>query len=248
MNYTQTFPTPAEHTPGKNTCKYIVLHHTGTKEGTIKGVLDGLNKRVDYASCHYCVDVNGDVYKMGNDTDILWHAGVSSWKGLSDLNNHSIGIETIGPMSNGGFTDKQRKAIAELILHLCSTHNLKAEHVLRHKDIAPTRKVDIADTFWNGVASSWEDWKKIIFAPTPPTPQKDEVSTWALETKTAAINKGVMMNWDNCQHTITPKKIAHIFYNLGFIDMSPDNDKSPYKHTDMTEEQFVHALHKGKVF
>lgn len=74
MNFKQTFPTPSEHTQGVNTCEFIVLHHTATGEGTIKGVLDGLYRRADYASCHYTVDTNGDVYKIGEDKNILWHA------------------------------------------------------------------------------------------------------------------------------------------------------------------------------
>lgn len=189
MNYKQIFPTPKESTPGKNTCTYIVLHHTGTKEGTIKGVLDGLNKRDDFASCHYCVDTNGDIYKMGNDTDILWHAGVSSWKGVSDLNNYSIGIETIGPMSNGGFMDAQRQAAADLIRHLCATHGIGVENVLRHKDIAPTRKVDIADTFWNVTSPSWEDWKKTIFAP-----KEEAVAPWAEASFIKADKMGYSRN------------------------------------------------------
>lgn len=222
MNYKQTFPTPAEHSKGKNTCKYIVLHHTGTKEGTVKGVLDGLNKRADYASCHYLVDINGDVYKMGNDTDILWHAGESSWKGLSDLNKHSIGIETIGPMSNGGFTDEQRKAVAELIAHLCEVHGLKAEHVVRHKDIAPKRKVDIADTFWNVVAKSWEDWKKSIFTPT--TPKIPEVSPEAKEAWDKAIAAGMVSATTNPQEEIGDANTQWLLHNMGVMS-KPTTEK-----------------------
>lgn len=146
--FKQTFPTPKEHTPGKNTTKYIILHHTGTKEGTIKGVLDGLYKRDDYASCHFVVDTNGDAYKIGEPSDILWHAGESSWNGIKDLNNHSVGIEIIGPLSDGGFTDAQRKTVRELVQHLMYVLGIPKENILRHKDIAPKRKVDIADTFW----------------------------------------------------------------------------------------------------
>ena len=62
--FKQTFQSPAEKSRGINTKQFIVVHHTGTREGTIKGVLDGLYRRPDYASCHFAVDTNGDAYKL----------------------------------------------------------------------------------------------------------------------------------------------------------------------------------------
>lgn len=203
MNYKQTFPTPTERSAGTNTRKYIVLHHTATGEGTINGVLNGLNKRYDYASCHYCVDTNGDIYKMGKDTDILWHAGVSSWGGLTDLNKHSIGIEVIGPLSDGGFTDAQRSSVAELLRHLCATHGLESKHIVRHKDIAPKRKIDIADTFWSVVSPSWEEWKETVF-----TPQSD-VADWAVESFKKAEQYGYSQK--DATTPIDPVRLRHIF-------------------------------------
>ena len=145
----KTFPTPKEHTPGTNTCEYICLHHTGTKEWTIKGVLDGLYKRADYASCHFVVDVNWDCYKIGDPKDILWHVGESSWGKKKDMNKYSVGIEVIWPLSDWGFTSEQKLAVRKLIQHLMAVLNIPMNNVLRHKDFAPKRKVDIADTFWN---------------------------------------------------------------------------------------------------
>ncbi len=142
------YPTPAEHTKGTNTKEYIVLHHTATGEGTIKGVLDGLYRREDYASVHFCVDTNGDTYKLGDPDDILWHAGKSEWNGKKDLNNFSIGIEIIGPLADGGFTDKERLAVRKLVQHLMAVYKIPKENVIRHKDIAPGRKPDVANTFW----------------------------------------------------------------------------------------------------
>lgn len=101
--------TTANKSNGTNTCQFVVLHHTGTGEGTIKGNLSALT--VGKVSCHYVVNINGDVYKIGEDKDILWHAGESSWKGLNGLNSYSIGIETIGPLADGGFTDAQRESV-----------------------------------------------------------------------------------------------------------------------------------------
>jgi N-acetyl-anhydromuramyl-L-alanine amidase AmpD len=48
---------------GTNTCEFIILHHTGTKENTIKGNLNYLTTS-GKASVHYVVDTNGDLYKI----------------------------------------------------------------------------------------------------------------------------------------------------------------------------------------
>lgn len=163
MKLTNIYPTPSEHTKWVNTCEFIIHHHTGTKENTTKWVLDWLNKRQDYASCHYLINELWEVYKMWNDTDILWHAGTSSWAGKTNLNNYSIGIEIIGPLSNGGFTDIQREKFWELVKELCETHNIPKENILRHKDISPGRKVDVADTFWNKDFKTYRDYINSIF-------------------------------------------------------------------------------------
>lgn len=76
MDYKATLQTDNK-SAGTNTCQFVILHHTATGENTIKGVLNTLTKGA--VSCHYVVDTNGDVYKIGNDKDILWHAGASAW-------------------------------------------------------------------------------------------------------------------------------------------------------------------------
>ena len=160
--FKKTFPTPKEHTPWVNSCDFIIIHHTWTKEWTINGVLDGLYRRDDFASCHFVVDINLDSYKIGNPTDILWHAWVSSWGWISDLNKYSMGIEIIWPLSNGWFTKEQKKVVSELIGHLMASFNIPAERVLRHRDIAPKRKVDVADSFF--MIKSWEDYQKTLIS------------------------------------------------------------------------------------
>lgn len=162
--FKKTFPTPVEHSPGINTCQYIILHHTGTKEWTINGVLDGLYRRADYASCHFAVDTNGDVYKIGDPRDILWHAGESTWQSLKDMNKYSVGIEVIGPLSDGGFTSEQKLAVRKLVQHLMAVLNIPKFNVIRHKDIAPKRKVDISDTFWSKEYKSYTQWMATLKA------------------------------------------------------------------------------------
>lgn len=164
MIFKNQYPTPSEYTKGVNTCEYIIHHHTGTGEWTTQGVLDGLNKRQDYASAHYLISENWDTYKIGNDTDILWHAGTSSWDGKTNLNNYSIWIEIIWPLSDGGFTDAQRESFKDLVNYLCELHSIPKENILRHKDISPWRKIDVQDTFWNKISNTYREYINSLFS------------------------------------------------------------------------------------
>lgn len=156
--FKSSFPTPEEHSNGVNSTEFIILHHTWTKEGTIKWVLDGLYKRQDFASCHFVVDTNWDAYKIGEPKDILWHAGESKWKWKKDLNKYSVGIEILWPLTNWWFTDAQRQTVYWLVCHLMSVLKIPKENVIRHKDIAPKRKTDVADSFWNNKYKTYAEY------------------------------------------------------------------------------------------
>lgn len=129
----------------KNTCEYIVLHHTWSWEGTIKWVLNRLT--VWPVSCHFVCDINWDIYKIWEDTDILWHAWVSEWDGKKDMNKYSIWIEIIWPLP--WFTDEQRASVRILVSELLKKHNLIPSRIIRHKDCSPWRKTDVHDSFWS---------------------------------------------------------------------------------------------------
>lgn len=150
-------------TKGKNTCEYIILHHTGTWEGTLQGNVKTLLWETDrQVSCHFLVDTNWDAYKLGNPDMILWHAGESEWQGKKWLNSYSMWIEVIWPLANWGFTEEQKKTVFWLVQHLMNVCNIPKEKVIRHKDIAPWRKTDIADTFWNTKYKTYAEWQNTL--------------------------------------------------------------------------------------
>lgn len=157
----QTFETKNK-TVGVNTCQFIVLHHTWSGEGSIKGLINAFTGQRQ-VSAHYLVDENGELYKFGDDKDILWHAGTSSWGKLTNLNRFSIGIEVIGPLQDGGFTDKQKETVDALVVELAKKYAIPKENILRHKDISPGRKWDIADTFWNTRAVNYKSYINNLF-------------------------------------------------------------------------------------
>jgi len=71
--------------------KYIVLHHTGP--GSFSGISKWLRNKKAKASAHYIVGTEGQLHQLVNSRKKSWHAGISSWNGLSDINKYSIGIE-----------------------------------------------------------------------------------------------------------------------------------------------------------
>lgn len=65
-------------------------------------------------------------------------------------------------MTDGGFTKEQKETVRALVGHLMAVFNIPAENVLRHRDIAPKRKTDVADSFWK--ISSWDEYQKTLIA------------------------------------------------------------------------------------
>lgn len=145
----------------RNSCKYIIIHHTGSNENSIKWVLRTLT--VWAVSCHYVIDTNWDVYKIWEDTDILRHAWVSAWWNIKAMNPVSIWIEVIWPLANW-FTFEQRSKTKELTKELMQKYNIPKENVLRHADVSPRRKIDIDlrflnDNNWKPKYPNWKAWQ-----------------------------------------------------------------------------------------
>lgn len=99
-------------------------------------------------SPHYAIARDGTVYRLVEDQNIAYHAGVSEYKGRKNLNDVSIGIEMLNTESDQ-YTKAQYQAVRDLIAYLKSKHPIK--YVVGHDDIAPGRKTDP----WNF------DWSKL---------------------------------------------------------------------------------------
>jgi N-acetylmuramoyl-L-alanine amidase len=87
-----------------------------------------------------------------------WHAGVSSWAGETDINSRSIGIEIANPGHDHGyphFPKRQVAAVTALCRSILTRHQIPADRVLAHSDVAPTRKRDPGEKFpWKTLADS----------------------------------------------------------------------------------------------
>ncbi|MFM8745296.1 MAG: N-acetylmuramoyl-L-alanine amidase [Aestuariivirga sp.] len=126
----------------------IVLHYTGMDSAAAAcDLLCGADGKV---SCHYLVDEDGTITAMVGEEFRAWHAGASFWKGETDTNSRSIGIELHNPGHGPFYRDfprPQMEAVAGLCLDIMSRHAIPPRHVLAHSDVAPGRKIDPGERF-----------------------------------------------------------------------------------------------------
>ena len=103
-------------------------------------------------SSHFFVARSGALWQFVSCDDRAWHAGESSYRGRSNCNDDSIGIELEG-LEGGLFEAAQYETLssvcAALLLHYPITH------LTGHQHIAPGRKQDPGSGFnWSGLQAS----------------------------------------------------------------------------------------------
>jgi N-acetylmuramoyl-L-alanine amidase len=134
----------------------LVLHYTGMRSA--REALDRLRDPVARVSSHYVVDEDGSVLRLVPEERCAWHAGVSHWRGHSELNGRSIGIEIVNPGHEWGYRDfpvLQLAVVCDLCLEILSRRAIDARNIVAHSDVAPDRKEDPGEKFdWHGLAQN----------------------------------------------------------------------------------------------
>ena len=132
----------------------IVLHYTGMPDA--QGALDRLTSPEARVSAHYLVDEDGTIYRLVDESKRAWHAGKSRWRGITDVNSASVGIEIVNPGHEFGyrpFPDEQVASLIPLVADIKDRHGIGRGNVVGHSDIAPSRKEDPGELFpWDALA------------------------------------------------------------------------------------------------
>jgi N-acetylmuramoyl-L-alanine amidase len=134
----------------------IVLHYTGARD--TEAAIRHLCTPGSEASAHYVVLQDGHIIQLVPESRRAWHAGVSSWAGETDVNSRSIGVEIANPGHEHGYPEFPRRqvaAVTALCRSILTRHDVPADRVLAHSDVAPARKVDPGEKFpWKLLAQS----------------------------------------------------------------------------------------------
>ncbi|MCK9541221.1 MAG: N-acetylmuramoyl-L-alanine amidase [Novosphingobium sp.] len=132
----------------------VVLHYTGMETGA--AALERLCDPAAKVSAHYLIDEDGTVTRLVPEEKRAWHAGKSYWRGITDVNSASIGIEIVNPGHEFGyrpFTDAQMEALCPLLADIMERHDIPRANVVGHSDVAPARKTDPGELFdWDMLA------------------------------------------------------------------------------------------------
>ncbi|MBT0667645.1 N-acetylmuramoyl-L-alanine amidase [Novosphingobium profundi] len=181
-------PSPNHSGPFRRPPRFVVMHYTAG--ASARGSAAWLANPASGASAHLVIGREGEVLQCVNFENRAWHAGRSTWQGLSGLNDHAIGIELAnwGPLAaqDEGWASPDGKPVPAILARHrhggpeCGWERYPAiqletaaaivgtlaqaypiREILGHDDIAPTRKRD------PGPAFDMADFRKTVFGDLP---------------------------------------------------------------------------------
>lgn len=167
----------------------LVLHYTGME--TAAAALHRLCDPAAQVSAHYLVDEDGSVHRLVPEHRRAWHAGRAYWRGWTDINERSIGIEVVNPGHEFGyrpFPDVQMAAVSQLAQDIVLRYRIPGRNVVAHSDVAPDRKADPGELF---------DWARLAAA---------GVGLWPSEAETCVMD---------------PDAVRHMLAEVGYDPAHP---------------------------
>ena len=162
--------------PFNSRVRFLVLHYTALNfKKSITALTGGV-------SAHYLVPDPTDpsyiaegfhdvsIFNLVDEKDRAWHAGVSAWEDRNNLNDSSIGIETVNLATDEGgqflfpeYNSIQIAAIVELTSNIIQRYpEITPTRVVGHSDIGYLRKSDPGPRFpWHTLylrgVGAWPD-------------------------------------------------------------------------------------------
>jgi N-acetylmuramoyl-L-alanine amidase len=134
----------------------VVLHYTAM--GTVEEAVGRLCDVRAEVSAHFLIGSDGAVIRMVAEDMRAWHAGVSGWGPLTDVNSWSIGVELSNPGHEYGyppFPEPQMRSLEALLAGVRRRWSIPPERVVGHACIAPGRKIDPGEKL---------DWRRLAMA------------------------------------------------------------------------------------
>ncbi|GHT84927.1 amidase [Spirochaetia bacterium] len=158
----------------------VILHWVGVggqRAQSVQQFFEAAEREKHYSSAHYCIDLDGMVYRFVPDDEVAYHCGSSQTDPISGRiytdwarkvfgpcaadpehnspNNAALGIEMCVVDNDGNFDPRTVEAAAELTAELCKRYAIPAECIGTHHMVVGwkdcprlwTRSPDLFDEF-----------------------------------------------------------------------------------------------------
>jgi len=137
--------------------KYIVIHHTGTSQGSVAGI-DAVHRKRKDKRGHHWLGIGYD-FVIGNgrgmgdgeiEATFRWRKQIQgAHAGVRKYNEYGIGIALVGNFDKTRPTAAQLRAVKRLVGTLKAAYGIGSDHVLGHSDVratdCPGRNFPLAD-------------------------------------------------------------------------------------------------------
>ncbi len=126
----------------------LVLHYTGM--ASARAALERMRDPTAKVSAHWCIDEDGQIYRLVPEHMRAWHAGLSYWRRRQVVNDTSIGVELVNPghqFAYRPFPPAQMEALIAMPGDILSRYDIPAANVVGHSDVSPLRKLDPGELF-----------------------------------------------------------------------------------------------------
>lgn len=157
--------------PGQGEVSLLLIHNISLPPGQFGGscIRDFFCNRLDCdghpyfhqlrdveVSAHLLIERGGTLVQFVGFEKRAWHAGESSFHGVPDCNDYSIGIELEGT-DQSAYTDAQYASLAQIAVALMKLYPaISLDRITGHSDVAPGRKTD------PGLAFDWKYFRQQI--------------------------------------------------------------------------------------
>lgn len=144
-NMKTILPSTTNYGGKRSSTKYLVIHYTGSPDGSAEANAKYFVTANRGASAHYFVGLNGEIVASVPEDMTAWHCGASKYRHKEARNSNSIGIELCCKKINHAtknatdqdwyFTMETVDSAIHFVANLMKHYGIDRNHVIRHYDV-----------------------------------------------------------------------------------------------------------------
>ena len=131
--------------PAPHERRGVVFHHTEIPFQDTIALMSRPESRVSY---HCVIDGDGTRCTLVPDTEIAWHAGISSFRGREGCNAFLLGVSFAGDTGKNPLTEAQIASALEWLDIRWKPLGWTLDDMTDHRQVAPGRKRDLNPSEW----------------------------------------------------------------------------------------------------